>query len=497
MLEGRMLLSTVKAATTEPAAYKPPTNAAVKFPPYNISAFITSPTDGSGSNQIFGSTVSVGGVAPASSVVWLAPGLKPGYFLNVTQANINGDYAFTIPVGKGTTVLQVFAESPTQDYSNVAQVSVTLGNPVEAWDAIALHAIQVLDLPAPLAARDLAVLHAAQYDAVADITDPSSAYQVHLAAPAGASAEAAANSAASTVLTALFPSQASNFTSAEKSAVASLPNKPSIVAGLNFGEQVANQTLANRANDGSQVVSANPTEPLSEVVAQFAKVTPFEISSGSAYRPAAPPSPGTATYDQALAQVESLGRFDSTTRTANQTAAALFWNEGSGVSPVTDPAHWNAIAEQLSTTRKDSLATDARLFAELDFALADAAIAGSDSQTTYQEPRPLNAIQPQDPTFFPLLTTPLSGSYVSDNAAYGASAAEVLTSTFGSNVSFTDNSEAGLGQSRSFTSFDAAATEDGNSRVWGGVNFSFDVQAGSTLGSQVGQAVLAGFPKAK
>jgi PAP2 superfamily len=498
MLEGRMLLSTVKAkATPEPAAIKPPTTQAQKFPPYNISLFITSPTDGSGSNQVFSPNVAVGGFAPPYSVVWLASGLRPGYFLSVTQANGNGDFAFPVQIGSGTTVLQAFAENSTQDYSNVAQVPVTLTNPIVAWDSLALHEIEVQGLPAPEAARDLAVLHAAQYDAVADITNPSSAYQVHLTAPKGASAAAAADSAAATVLTALFPSQASDFTSAEKTAIDGLPKTPSVAAGQTFGQQVADQTLANRANDGSNVAAGTPTSPSTDVSTQYATVTPFVLASESVFQPPAPPAPGSSTFDQALAQVAALGGVNSTTRTADQTAAALFWNEGSTTSSVTDPVHWNAIADQLAGARKNSLATDARLFAELDFALADAGIASSVSQATYKEARPGTVLQQSDPTFVPLLETPSSPSYVSDNAAYGASAAAVLTSSFGPNFKFTDLTEGNPTEARTFASLDAAATEDGMSRVWGGINFSFDVQAGSTLGTQIGKAVLTTFQKKK
>lgn len=484
-----MLLSTVKAEATTPqppAAYKPPSTN-VLFPPYNIDAFVTSPTDGGGGNQIFGPEVTVGGIAFPYSTVWLAPGLRPGYFLDITQANALGQFAYQVPVGTGTTVLQIFAENSTQDYSNIFLLPVTRGNPVESWDSIALHAIDVAGLSAPQAARDLAVLHSAQYDAVAGVTDPSSTYLVHLTAPSGASAAAAANAAGSAILSALFPSQASLFSAAEKSAIAGLPDKPSTTSGVSFGQQVADQTLANRANDGSADAA---------VVAQFAKITPFVLSSGSEFRPVAPPAVGTSTFDEALSQVSSLGRVDSTTRTASQTAAAQFWNEGT--TGVTDPAHWNSIAEQLSVSRHDSLETDARLFAQLDFALADAGIAASDSQATYQEARPSSAVSKVDPTFVPLLVTPGSPSYVSDNAAYASAAAEVLSSAFGSNDKFTDSSEAtSLGQTRTFASFDAAATEDGDSRVWGGVNFSFDVQAGDTLGTKVSQAVLDGFPKGK
>jgi hypothetical protein len=514
-LEGRALLSTITAvptstpqrSSTQPAAYRPSTQQQQEFPPYDINPTVESPTDGGGTNNVFEGNVEVGGNTFPYSTVWLADGLKPGYFTNVAQANSKGQYAFVVPVGFGTTTLQVFAENSVQDYSNIDTVTVTRGNPIEAWDSIALHAIEVQDLPAPEAARDLAILHAAQYDAVASVIDPSSAYQVHISAAKGTKAEAAADSSAYTALTSLFPAQAALFVAAEESALAGLPNTTPTKNGLAVGQQVADQTLANRANDGSDATATltpsavpglwQPTPPSysAAVDPQFAKVTPFEIASSSSFRPATPPAVGSAAYDQALSQVSSLGRVGSTTRTADQTDAALFWNEGE--ASVSDPAHWNAIAEQVSVSRKDSLVTDARLFAQLDFALADAAIASTDSQVTFDEWRPITAVQQVDPTFQPLLATPASPSYVSDNAAYGAAAAKVLTSAFGASYKFTDNSETALGLTRSFTSFDAAATEDGNSRVWGGVNFSFDVQAGASLGAQVGQAVLAGFPKAK
>ena len=509
-LEGRALLSTVHASAAnrnphQPAAHKPATHAAPKFPPYDITAEVNQESDPSGTGNIFQQNVLVDGFAKPYSVIWLAKGLKPGYFTTITQADYAGHYAFLTPVSKGSTVLQVFAENQSQNYSNIEKVTVTRGGPIVAWDSLALRAIQNTNLPAPEAARDLAILHSAQYDAVAAATSPKSAYQVHVTASKGASAEAAANSAAFVVLSALFPSQNLAISGAYNAAVAGFTKGPSITAGLALGKEVANQTLADRANDGSNTVvnfapsnvpgrwRLTPPNYSPAIDPQFGQVTPFEIASGSAFRPVAPPSIGTPAYDQALSQVASLGRSNSTTRTADQTAAALFWNDGPGT--YTSPGHWNEIAEQLAVGRKDSLVKDARLFAQLDFALADAAIASSDSQYTYGEWRPVTAVQQSDSTFGPLLVTPSSPSYVSENAAYGAAAAEVLSSTFGAKTKFTDKLYASTGVTRTFASFNAAATENANSRVWGGVNFSFDAQAGVDLGTQVGKEVLAKFPK--
>ena len=515
-LEGRSLLSTIHAvpisipprSTKQPAAYRPPTQQERQFPPYDINPKVESPTGGGNSNSIFEGNVTVGGYTFPFSTIWLAEGTRPGYFTNVAQAASNGHYAFIVSVGPGTTTLRLFAESSVQDYSNINSVTVNRGNPVEAWDAIALTAIQNQHLPAPEAARDLALLHVAQYDAVASITSPKATLKVRAIAPKGASAEAAANSAGYTALTNLFPSQAPMFVAAEESALAGLPPKKASTAdGLAVGQMVADQLLALRAADGSNAVVAypgsnqpglwRPTPPgnAPAVDPQFARVTPFSIASASVFRPAAPPSVGSPTYDLALTQVGSIGSIRSTTRTADQTLAALFWNEGAGTA--TDPAHWNAIAEQISLSRRDTLAKDARAFAQLDLALADTAIASSDAQYTYGEWRPITAVQQADPAFQPLLPTPASPGYVSDNAAYGAAASRVLSSAFGSKVAFTDASESSIGLTRSFASFAAAAADDASSRVWGGVNFAFDVQAGTTLGDQVGQAVLTAFPKGK
>ena len=509
-LEGRALLSTAgvhaEAKSKVPAAYKPPPNSNPQFPPYDITAAVDPISDPSGSGNVFRGLILVSGSARPYSTLWLAVGTRPGYFTNIGTADSTGHYVVAAQVGYGTSVLQVFAESPAQNYSNVATVDVTRGNPIVAWDSMALASFSNQGTSAAEAARDLAILHAAQYDAVADIDFPSSAYQVHDAPPKGASAEAAANSAGVATLINLFPSLTSVYLSAYAAAVAGLgTDTQSVKDGLNFGFEVAKQTLANRADDGSNATGFDPpsnvpglwrpTPPsfAPAVNPQFGKVTPFEISGGSEFRPAAPPAVGTAAYDQALAQVTALGELNSTTRTADQTSSALFWADGD----YTSPYHWNKIAEDISASRKDSLVKDARLFAQLDFALADAAIASADSQYTYDEWRPVSAIQQVEPIWTPLQATPASPSYVSDGAAYGGAASKILASAFGSNVKFTVNIGGTTGLTRSFSSFAAAASDQADSRVYGGVNFSFDTQAGLTLGNQVGQAVLNNFPKKK
>ena len=92
------------------------------------------------------------------------------------------------------------------------------------------------------------------------------------------------------------------------------------------------------------------------VDASWGGVKAFALTSGSQFRPPAPPSVGSTVYDQALAEVESLGRVNSATRTADQTAAARFWTDGPNT--VTNPGHWNEIAEAQTLQRKGSLASE-------------------------------------------------------------------------------------------------------------------------------------------
>ena len=69
-------------------------------------------------------------------------------------------------------------------------------------------------------------------------------------------------------------------------------------------------------------------------------------------------------------EVQAKGRATGSTRTADETQIALFWADGLGT--VTPPGHWNQIAMQLAAAQGNSLSANARLFAELNIAEADA-----------------------------------------------------------------------------------------------------------------------------
>ena len=105
------------------------------------------------------------------------------------------------------------------------------------------------------------------------------------------------------------------------------------------------------------------------------------MTSDSQFDPAGPPALTSQQWADAVNQVWSLGAVNSTTRTADETKLAKFWNDGVGT--YTPSGHWNAIAETVAQQQGDSLVDDARLFAELDVGMADAGIApGTPSTST-------------------------------------------------------------------------------------------------------------------
>src|SRR5207237_1812328 len=136
-----------------------------------------------------------------------------------------------------------------------------------------------------------------------------------------------------------------------------------------------------------------PTPPafLPALAPQWPQVTPFAMTGGSQFRPAAPPALDSAEYAAAFNEVKGLGRVDSTTRTADQTQIAFFWRDPTGAAYAF--GHWNEIAQQVSAERGLDLVGNAHLFALLNLAEADAIISCWDAKYTYNFWRPVTAIQ--------------------------------------------------------------------------------------------------------
>src|SRR6202023_4344664 len=202
----------------------------------------------------------------------------------------------------------------------------------------------------------------------------------------------------------------------------------------------------------------------------WANVEPFVLRQANQFRPPAPAALSSTAYLKTVQQVQSLGQNTSTTRTPDQTTIATFWGGN-----IWD--YWNEIAQSASLAHHDTLAEDARLFAQLNASFADSVIAFYDAKYTYNLWRPQTAIQsgfpglPADPSWTPLSKTPADPSYPGAHAAISQAGASVLSAFFhGDAQALTVTSGVMRGATRQFSGFAAAAAEASASRIFAGVH---------------------------
>ena len=428
--------------------------------------------------------------------------------------------AFQFPgvsLALGNNALTVIATDAAGNSSQYAatihrDTATSSEDQVVFWNKATVQAI-VNDASTPeYASRGLAMVSAAVFDAVNAI-DGTPAYYVTLPAPAGASADAAVATASYTVLSYLYPGQQASFDALLTNELATIPDGQSKTDGMAIGQSIASAIIAMRQNDGStDYVNYvpktgpgywQPTAPafMPAEVPQWATLKPFAMTSSSQFRADAPPALTSQEWADDVNKTLSVGAVNSTTRTADQTQMARFWADGAGT--YTPPGHWNVIAEVVAQQQGNSLTQNARMFAELNVALADAAIVAWDAKFTYNTWRPIQvaggagtAVNSQVQTiadWVPLITTPPHPEYVSGHSTFSGAASTILTAFFGGPISFTLTSIGLPGVTRSFTSFDQAADEAGESRIYGGIHFEFSNAAGRAIGSAVAAYVLQTF----
>ncbi len=378
---------------------------------------------------------------------------------------------------------------------SVAQVAPS-GDPVLYWNQVAM---QNIDGDPGLGGRAYAMVNIALHDAVNATTgSPDRSYTGNVA-NSGGDTRAAAAVAAHDVLVNLYPSKAAAFDAALTASLATISSGPAKAAGMATGQAFATATVAARVSDGftapfpSYVPTGQPGNyvpttpgPPFPVDGQFATATPFVMTSPSQFRAGPPPALDSIAYAVALNDVKSIGAINSVVRTADQTFSAYFWEN--------DPErpYLTAAIEQSLASGKSTI-ENARIFATLATAVADAPIVAFDTKFLYNLWRPVTAIQEADtdgnplttadPTWQSLLVAPPFPGYFSAHSIVGATAASILDLAYGSTISFCAINNVG---NRCWDSFDAAALDDSKSREYGGIHFSFDDQTGLATGYRLG-----------
>lgn len=466
--------------------------------------------------------------------------LAPGQSQTITVDFAGSDFRTPSVVSPGAYYLFASVQPgnniPDNTANNTSSQLVTQGDVVIQWNSILLNAIQATGkggapnngTPPPIAARNQAIVHAAIYDAVNAIDRASGGghdpYRVNISASdaAGASKEAAAVEAAYQTLVKLFPGQKAEFDTQRTRSLAGIPDGEAKTKGISLGERVGNEIYNLRINDGTNQAGGGYTpgtdpgdfqlippqfqpEPPSQDAAlpRWGLVTPFAIRSVADFRPEGPPEFSSPLYGRDIERVRQLGAKQNTdvtkiTRNADQTEIAQFWayDRDDTFRP---PGQLNEVAQEVALAKNTSLSDNARLFALLNIAEADAGIVAWDTKYTYEQLRPITAIRnagtdnnpltKEDQNWESLLATPNFPDYISGHSVFAGAATKVLANFFGDNTSFDIPSQELPGVARSYGSFSQLGREDADSRLYGGVHVPLATADGVAVGENVGDFV--------
>lgn len=394
------------------------------------------------------------------------------------------------------TVITAFVLSP-------ALVSADV---VLDWNAIMQTTVSAQP-PFPQA-RFAAITQLAVFEAVNVITGDYKPYLGSITASAGVSAEAAAIAAAHTVLRNYFPGNAASLDAARASSLAMIADSPAKNDGIAAGEAAAMAMIAARANDASGTPefylpsSSNPGDwqrtpgcpAAGGVFLHWRNLTPFGIRSADQFRLDAPPLLTSARYARDYNEVKEVGGVNSTERPQNRADVARFY---AAVPPV---AVWNPVARQLGVAQRKSLSENARALALLNMAMSDAAVATFDTKYHYNFWRPETAIRigdtdanprtDPDPSFTPYIATPCFPGYPSAHATLSNAAREVLERIYGGRPDSLNLSNPNVpGLTLKYKTFKEITEDVDDARVYGGIHFRFEQEAGADQGRRVGQYV--------
>jgi hypothetical protein len=398
----------------------------------------------------------------------------------------------------------------------------------------------------------MAIVHIAIFDAVNAIVRRYQSYTGVQAARGPLSLDVAVAEAAHDTLVALYPSQAATFNSELADDLAQIKNKNAKANGIDLGQRAAAAILAVRFGDGSEFPEPRVgvdyftsdlaghwrQDPISLIPlalgAHWGECKPFVIQSNNQFRVPAPPAMTSVEYATAYDEVKNLGGdgvVTPTIRSAKQTFIGTFWAYDGTPSLCAPPRLYNQITVQIADQRKLSVVDLARLLALVNTAMADTGMSVWESKYYWGFWRPITGIRESDPgtgptgagdgnpatigdTSFTPLGAPasnLSGpnftppfpAYPSGHAGFGGALFETLRLFFGTDaIAFTFVSDEFNGATkdhngivrpympRNFSSLSEAEEENGQSRIYLGIHWSFDKTEGITQGEHVADYVF-------
>ena len=361
---------------------------------------------------------------------------------------------------------------PTAPTLSANAVKVSDAGVTVRWNAIARAQTHTHAMSQQAGVRTFAYLSLAQYNATvaAQHAKGKRDHPSVGAAVAGASA---------VVLASVFPDQAAYF-DAQVGAQMGEPDEDDqddadFAAGEALGRAVGAAVLASAATDGFTASVAGVVIPVcpgcwlsapggAPVFPLLGQMRPFFLRTGSQFRPNAPPAFGSPAYVTALAEVR---RF-SDTRTHEQDSLAKFWAKPAGFAVI--HAYANQIATDEITKFRLGERRAAHVLALMNMTSMDALIASHDAKYTYWLIRPTQA----DPSIVLAIPLPNHPSYPSNHACVTGASMAILASFFPRDADY----------------LSGLADQAGVSRIYGGIHYRFDMDAGFTLGRTVARYAI-------
>jgi hypothetical protein len=406
--------------------------------------------------------------------------------------------------------------------ASITLVALLVCSPIAAgadvvldWNAIAVSTVSPGQSPFTQA-RFMAITQLAVFEAVNAITGEYRPYLGTIGAPASASADAAAIAAAYTVLKNYFPA-APNLDAQYAASLATIPAGLAKTRGIATGQAAAAQMVALRLNDGSSppqfslpastdpgVWQLTPSCPAAGgVFFQWQHVTPFGVPStpGSQawiaqFAPGPPPALTSRRYARDYNELKKVGSVtsDLSERPQDRADVARFY---AAASPT---FVFNLAVRQVAAAEGGSLSENARALALVNMAINDSLVASFWTKYHYNLWRPETAIlegnldgnarTDADPSYVPFILTPCFPSYPSNHGSAGNSAAEVLKRVYGEGGhAMTMELAAVPGVVLHYTRFKEITEDISDARIFGGIHFRFDQEAGTDLGRDIGSYV--------
>ena len=315
-------------------------------------------------------------------------------------------------------------------------------------------------------------------------------------------------------MTTYFPAAAAALNAARDTDLAAIPNGPAKTAGIAVGMAAANAMIALRAADGSSpLLAIIPTSTAAgdyqlttgcaaAMFYNWQNVTPFGIANASDFLLGPPPSLASNQYAKDYLEVETVGASTSADRPADRADVVRLYAASS-------PSFVLSMAtRQIAAEKGTSVSENARALALIHMAASDSLVASFFNKYHYNRWRPETGIRngaadgndktEGDPGFATFIPTPCFPSYPSNHASGTNGGLEVMRRLFGAaghDITITNNVPA-LGSlpatviTESYTQLKEIGDDVDDARVYGGIHFRYDQDAGDVLGRAIATEVV-------